>query len=106
MAKRPVLTLCGSTRFKAEFEFFEKELTLAGYVVLSVCCFGHQDNDPRIEEAKEMLDAIHLQKIDMADEIGVIDPGGYIGASTKQEIEYAKKQGKKISFMSEAYDDL
>ena len=104
-----VITLCGSTRFKKEFELVQKELTLDGYVVISVGLFGHSGDeevwegktDGEITETKKMLDDMHRQKIDMADEIYVIDVDGYIGSSTKGEIEYAQSAGKKIRYYSE-----
>lgn len=99
----PVITLCGSTRFKNEFEEVNKHLTMAGMVVISVGVFGH--SDPTLGEElkvlKPKLDAIHKQKIDMADAIFVVNVGGYIGESTWSEIEYAKKQGKKIFYWEE-----
>ena len=48
-----------------------------------------------------MLDDMHKRKIDMADEIFVINVGGYIGSSTKSEIEYALKKGKKVNYLEE-----
>ena len=73
---------------------------MKGYVVLSLCCFGHRDNDPRIMESKVMLDEIYLQKIDLSDQILVIDKGGYIGESTRKEIAYAIEQGKGVLYAS------
>ena len=96
--KYPVITLCGSTRFKEDFERVNRELTLRGWVVLSVGCFGHS-GDTVTEEAKVMLDEIHKQKIDMADAIYVINRDNYIGESTRSEIEYAKKHDKAIMYM-------
>ena len=97
----PVVTLCGSTKFKNEFEKAMKDLTLLGNVVISVGCFGHQDPDPLLWEKKNsgMLDRMHRQKIDMADWIFVVNPGGYIGESTRKEIDYAISQGKSVEFM-------
>lgn len=99
----PIITLCGSTKFKNEFEEVNKHLTMAGMVVISVGVFGH--SDPTLGEElkvlKPQLDAIHKQKIDMADAIFVINVNGYIGESTKSEIEYAKEQGKKIFYWEE-----
>ena len=97
-----VITLCGSTRFKDDFERINKELTLLGYIVISVGCFGHVDC-PLTPEQKVMLDDIHKRKIDMADAIYVINKDGYIGSSTKSEIEYARRTGKQIIYME---DDL
>jgi hypothetical protein len=78
-----VITLCGSTRFKDAFMDAQKRLTLEGNIVISVGLFGHSgDDEVWIDETKEMLDDMHLRKIDMADEIFVINVDGYIGAST------------------------
>lgn len=52
-----------------------------------------------LTKTKEMLDDMHKRKIDMADEIFVINVGGYIGDSTKSEIEYAIKNGKKVNYL-------
>ena len=102
-----VITLCGSTRFKDDFIRAQKDLTLAGNIVISVGLFGHQGDDEVWEEGvKEMLDEMHLAKIDMADEIFVINPGGYIGASTKREIAYASAKGKKINSMEPIPEEL
>ena len=97
-----VITLCGSTRFKEDFERVNKELTLAGNIVISVGCFGHA-GDVFTDEQKVMLDDIHKRKIDMADAIYVINKDGYIGSSTKSEIKYALERGKQIIYME---DDL
>ena len=97
-----VITLCGSTRFKEDFERVNKELTLAGNIVISVGCFGHA-GDVFTDEQKIMLDDIHKRKIDMADAIYVINKDGYIGSSTRSEIQYATRLGKQIIFME---DDL
>lgn len=94
-----VITLCGSTRFKDAFMEVQKALTLKGYIVISVGLFGHScDNEVWTEGTKEMLDNMHKRKIDMADEIFVVDVGGYIGTSTKSEIEYAKTLGKPVHY--------
>ncbi len=100
----PVITLCGSTKFKDDFIRVQRELTLKGYVVISVGLFGHADGEYRTvltEEVKEMLDDMHMQKIDMAEAIYVVNPGGYIGSSTRKEIEYAKAQGKEIMYLEQ-----
>lgn len=98
--KYKVITLCGSTKFKDDFIRVQKELTLKGYIVLSVGLFGHSgDNEVWAEGIKEMLDDMHKKKIDMSDEIYVINKNGYIGESTKSEIEYAKNHNKKIRYL-------
>lgn len=97
--KYNVITLCGSTRFKKEFLELQEKLTLEGNIVISVGVFGHADNIDINATTKAMLDDIHKQKIDMADEIFVIDVDGYIGKSTRSEIEYAKAQKKKVVYL-------
>ncbi len=100
VGKYPVITLCGSTRFKEQFLEAQKRLTLEGNIVISVGLFGHSgDDEVWTEGMKEMLDDMHKRKIDMADEIFVINVGGYIGESTRNEIEYAKKNGRRIRYL-------
>ena len=100
--KYPVITLCGSTRFKDQFLEAQKRLTLEGNIVISVGLFGHAgDDEVWTEGTKEMLDDMHKRKIDMADEIFVINVGGYIGSSTRSEIEYAKVTGKSVRYLEE-----
>lgn len=98
MERFKVITLCGSTRFKEAYEEANRSLTLAGHVVISVGVFGHADGIELTEEQKEQLDKMHFQKIDMADEIHVINVDGYIGSSTQREIEYAQTQNKPVSY--------
>ncbi len=105
-----VITLCGSTRFKDAFLKTQKDLTLAGNIVISVGLFGHSGDsevwegmsEDTLTNTKLMLDDMHKRKIDMADEIFVINVGGYIGSSTKSEIEYAKKTNKPVHYLEEA----
>ena len=107
MNKYPVITLCGSTRFKDEFMEAQKRLTLEGNIVISVGLFGHSGDqevwenmdEGTLTKTKEMLDDMHKRKIDMADSIFVINVGGYIGDSTRSEIEYAKAHGKGIEYL-------
>lgn len=95
-----VITLCGSTKFKKEFLSVLQRFTLEGKIVLTVGAFGHADNIRITDEQKQMLDALHLKKIDMSDSIYVIDVGGYIGESTSREIAYAKSKGIPIRYLS------
>ena len=105
----PVITLCGSTRFKNEFYEAQKRLTLEGNIVISVGLFGHSGDsevwdgmdEGTLSKTKEMLDDMHKRKIDMADGIYVINVGGYIGDSTRSEIEYAKEHGKGVRYLEE-----
>lgn len=107
--KYKVVTLCGSTRFKDEFIEAQKRLTLEGNIVISVGLFGHSGDkevwdgmdEDTLSETKKMLDDMHKRKIDMADEIYVINVGGYIGESTRSEIAYAKDTGKGIRYLEE-----
>ena len=95
-----VITLCGSTRFKEQFIEIQKKLTLEGNIVISVGAFGHcGDNEVWTDGTKAMLDRQHLAKIDLADEIFVINVDNYIGDSTRNEIEYAKSKGKRVRFL-------
>lgn len=104
-----VITLCGSTRFKDQFMEAQKRLTLEGNIVISVGLFGHSgDNEVwenmdegTMTKTKEMLDDMHKRKIDMADEIFVINVGGYIGDSTRSEIDYALKHNKIVRYLED-----
>ena len=102
VGKYPVITLCGSTRFKEQFLEAQKRLTLEGNIVISVGLFGHSgDNEVWTEGTKQMLDDMHKRKIDMADSVYVINVGGYIGDSTWSEIQYARKNGKRIDYLEQ-----
>jgi hypothetical protein len=102
VGKYKVITLCGSTKFKDEFINAQKRLTLEGNIVISVGMFGHSgDKEVFQDNVKEMLDDMHKRKIDMADEIFVINVNGYIGESTKSEIEYAQETGKKVNYLED-----
>ena len=105
-----VITLCGSTRFKDAFLEAQKRLTLAGNIVISVGLFGHAGDsevwegmaEDTVTRTKAMLDDMHKRKIDMADEIFVINVGGYIGDSTRSEIAYAEAHGKPVRYLEPA----
>lgn len=107
--KYKVITLCGSTKFKDEFIKVQRELTLDGNIVISISLFEHSGDSEVWEnmdegtstKTKKMLDEMHRRKIDMSDEIFVINVGGYIGDSTKNEIEYAKRKGKIVKYLEE-----
>ena len=102
-----VITLCGSTRFKEQFLEEQKRLTLEGNVVISVGLFGHSgDEEVWKPGIKEMLDRMHLSKIDMADEIFVINVDGYIGESTKREISYALAHGKTVKYLEKPREPM
>lgn len=109
----PVVCLCGSTRFYDAFQRANYEETMAGKIVLSVgfyrAALAELETGPRHEyhgenigctpEQKIALDELHKRKIDLADEIYVLNVGGYIGESTRSEIEYAEAQGKPIRYL-------
>lgn len=90
-----IVCLCGSTRFKKEYEEANEQFTLEGKIVLSVGCF--KNTKTGINE--KQLDELHLRKIDLANFIFVINVKGYIGESTEKEIEYAKKTKTPIFFL-------
>ena len=107
VGKYKVITLCGSTRFKDAFMQAQKKLTLEGNIVISVGLFGNSGDsevwegmsEDTLTATKLMLDDMHKRKIDMADEIFVINVGGYIGSSTRSEIEYAYATGKPVRYL-------
>ena len=105
VGKYKVITLCGSTKFKEDFLREQKRLSLEGNIVISVGLFGHSgDGEVWNEGIKEMLDDMHKRKIDMADEIFVINKNGYVGTSTRSEIDYAIATGKKVVYMENWYE--
>ena len=109
VGKYKVITLCGSTRFKDAFMEAQKKLTLEGNIVISVGLYGHSGDsedwegmsEDTLTKTKIMLDDMHKRKIDMADEIFVINVGGYIGSSTRSEIEYAHATGKPVRYLED-----
>jgi len=113
MNKPKVVTLCGSTRFTEQMLIKQWELTKAGYIVLSWCAlpdcyFADAGEDPnqRItggrwhigdhENVKEIMDEVHKRKIDISDEVFVLNIDGYIGESTTSEVKYALNKGVPI----------
>ena len=96
-----IVCLCGSTRFKQAFIDANFQETKKGNIVLTVGWFSHSDAEIYYPTPAEKLafDELHKRKIDLADEVFIINVDGYIGESTKSEIEYAKKHGKPIRFL-------
>lgn len=97
-----IVCLCGSTRFMDKFFEIEFDYTLKGYIVLTVgvCKHAkHHGGEALGQGVADMLDDLHLRKIDLADEIFIINLNGYIGESTGKEIQYAKKLNKKIVYL-------
>lgn len=117
--ERPIVVcLCGSTRFYTEFQRAYFDETMAGKIVLSVGFYPHAEGQQRATwhrpdsdlmrhgetvgitpDQKEHLDFLHLRKIDLADEVLILNVGGYIGESTRRELEYAQRHGKRIRFL-------
>lgn len=95
-----VITLCGSTKFKDQFELANAYLTLQGNVVISLAFFEQSEGFELTPAQADLLGNVHFKKIDISDEIYVIDVEGYIGDSTRAEIEYAKEKGKVIRYYS------
>lgn len=101
-----IVCLCGSTRFGEAFRKAQLEETLAGNIVLTIGCDTRSDDelfvymsDKELAEIKAKLDELHLRKIDLSDEVLILNVGGYIGESTRNELEYARAKGKKIRFL-------
>lgn len=112
MSNRPVVVcLCGSSRFRREHDLAMMRETLAGKIVIGMGLFGHDNYPPgamaatddgdEASEVKRMLDALHFRKIDLADEVLVLDVENYIGLSTAREAEYAIRCGKRVRYLSE-----
>jgi len=100
MNKPIVICLCGSTRFAKKFDEVNLKQTLAGKIVLSIGCVWHSDKALNLnEEDKKRLDELHLRKIDMSDEVMFLNVDGYIGESTRNELDYAVLHDKMISFL-------
>jgi 8-oxo-dGTP pyrophosphatase MutT (NUDIX family) len=110
---RPRVTvLCGSTRFSAAFATANLTETLTGRIVLSIGCDMRADADlfadlskDDLTDVKTGLDALHRHKIDLADDVLVLNVGGYIGESTRAEVTYARSLGKPIRFLEPVCDN-
>jgi hypothetical protein len=107
MKTTPTITvLCGSTRFYDAFQQANYDLTMAGHIVLSVGFYphakaehGHGEGIGHDSAEKVALDELHKRKIDLADEVLVLNVDGYIGDSTRSEIAYAELTGKPIQYL-------
>lgn len=100
MEKVKVVCLCGSRKFASEFVREQTRLTLEGNVVLTpLFSFYNVEVEELTEEQISVLKKLHLKRIEMADEVLVINKDGYIGESTKKEIEYATSLNKKINYL-------
>ena len=92
-----IITLCGSTRFEEYYRAINAKFTLEGNVVLSCGVFNYKNPDK--EDKRDLLQEVHRQKIDMADEVFVINVDGYIGEHTQEEIDYCKTIGKPVKYL-------
>lgn len=103
-----VVCLCGSTKFIDAFQKAEFDETLAGRIVLTIGCDAKSDSElfhgAEGERVKERLDELHKRKIDLADEVLVLNVGGYIGNSTRSEIDYAMESGKPIRYLESTFE--
>lgn len=108
MSRPTIVCLCGSTRFGQAFHEANLKETLAGRIVLSIGVDTKSDADLLLageltQDDKERLDELHLRKIDLADEILVLNVGGYIGQSTAREIAYAIDHNKPIRWLEDQH---
>lgn len=104
---RPLtVTPCGSIRFREAFVDANRQESLAGHIVLSVELFGHHEGLDMTGPVKSALDGLYLRKVDMADEILVLNVSGYVGESTRREIEYARQTGKPPRFLEPLLTEL
>lgn len=106
MIKPTVVCLCGSTRFGDAFREANFQETMAGRIILTIGCDIRSDDDlfgkltpAEMGRIKANLDELHLRKIDLADEVLILNVGGYIGESTRRELEYARTHGKRVRFL-------
>lgn len=101
-----IVCLLGSTRFKEMYEAETRRLTLEGKIVLTCGVWVHHEAAAHDDfETKKMLDELHRRKIDLADSARVINPGGYVGESTRSEIGYARSIGKPVTYVVEPNDE-
>jgi len=105
LTRPKIVCLCGSTRFYDAFQKANYDETMAGNIVLSVGFYPHSSQIAHgqslgcDDDQKKKLDELHKRKIDLADDVLVLNVDGYIGESTRSEIEYAKTHGKPIRYL-------
>lgn len=98
-----IVCLCGSTRFFETFQEASLQETVAGRIVLSIGCNLREDrqiwaDEKEREEIKKRLDELHFRKIELANDVLVLNVGGYVGESTTNEIKHAIALGRPIRF--------
>lgn len=94
-----IIFITGSTRFKSHYETHAFNLTLEGHIVLIPSVYQHADGVTFDKDTKKRLKEMDKPKIILADEIFVIDPDGYVGHSTSEDIQFAQSLGKTITYM-------
>lgn len=112
MERPTIVCLCGSTRFSQAFHDANLRETLAGRIVLSIGCDMRSDtevfahfSEHDLKHIKASLDVLHYQKIDLADEVLILNVDGYIGESTMRELYYARARGKRVRFLVDVEED-
>lgn len=106
MRKKPyIVTLCGSTRFKTEFTYQAEKLSKEGKIVLTPSIFDV--SYPKTMSVREhaVLDVLHRQKMEMADEVLIINKDGYIGEDTQKEIDWCRSHNIKVKYLENTYTD-
>ncbi|MFE3268064.1 hypothetical protein [Streptomyces sp. NPDC059215] len=103
ISRPPIVVLCGSTTYWDQLADAALHETVAGRIVLAPGCNMRQPHPlwsdlKRADRLKAKLDDLHLRKIDLADEVLVVNPDGYIGDSTRREIDYAHSLGKPVRY--------
>lgn len=96
-----IICLCGSTKFKSDFERVAREQTLKGRIVLTLALFSRADGETLDSDQRILLQHLHRHKIKMSDEILVVNRDGYISSSTQSDIEFAQSSGKLVEYMEE-----
>ena len=104
---RPMIfCLCGSTRFKEDYEAASMTLTLQGHIVLMPGFFPHADEIPLQDDVRASWEKGCLAKIDLADVLYIVNPGNYIGDHTSRMIQYAKNVKKEIIYYEDHPEPL
>lgn len=96
-----MVCICGSMRFYDEMMHQAQLATLEGYVVVMphINVSSYDMPKSKLDELKSKLDKLHLKKIDLSSSVLVVNVGGYIGESTRKEIDYARSLGKRVGYL-------
>jgi hypothetical protein len=96
------ITLCGSGKFETQFKNWNKRLSLGGHVVYGMSTYASEQGGSKdwfTPEQKLMLDAVHMGKIQNSEAVLILNVGGYIGESTRREMDFAMVQEKDLYFL-------